>query len=194
MISLQNIPQTSMDLLRLIIVNQMGLDPEKVNIYDEKWTIPPTEDLYIVLEYRSGKLIANRNTFVSTGGDPIEEQDINVLEQITIGVFSKDRSATQRKEEVFMALLSSYAQNLQEKYSFKISRIGPIVDLSTLEGVAMLKRYDIDISVFAWYEKTINPTYLDSFTIKVIDDLGNGKDIIVNIDQTLTNPSLTNPT
>ncbi len=168
MIKLDGIPQTSMDLIRLILVDQMGLAKDRVNIYDEKWKIPPDEELFIVVEYRSGKVIANRNTFVSTGGDPTEVQDINMLEQLTIGVFSRNRSATQRKEEVYMAIMSSFAESLQEKYSFKIARVGAIVDLSTLEGTAMLKRYDIDLSVYAWYEKTVSPNYIEPpFTLQI---------------------------
>lgn len=177
MITLNSVPQTSMDLLRLIIINQLGLDPSRVNVYDEKWKIPNDESLEIVLEYRSGKCIANRNNFISTGSTPTEVQDLNMLEQITVGVFSKNREATQRKEEVLMAILSSFAQGLQEQYAFKIARVGPITDLSALEGTAMLKRYDIDLAVYAWYTKTITPGYIASYTIQVIADIGGGKEI-----------------
>ncbi len=186
MIELQNVPQTSMDLLRLIIINQMGLAKDRVNIYDEKWKIPPDDDLFIVLEYRSGKCIANRNTFI--GEDETEVQDVNMLEHITVGVFSRNRTATQRKEEVLMAILSSYAQGLQEKYAFKIARAGSIEDLSALEGTAMLKRYDIDLTVFAWYTKTISPDYFSSYRLQVIVDT-NGSEITRNIDQFLVEPT-----
>lgn len=188
MIELDNIPQTSMDLIRLILVDQLELDKERVNIYDEKWKIPPDDELFIVVEYRGGKCIANRNIFVSTGGDPVEQQEINMLERITVGIFSRNRSSTQRKEEVLMAVLSSFAQGLQEKYSFKIARIGPIDDLSALEATAMLKRYDIELSVYAWYSKTITPGYINAFTIKVIADVG-GAEMIENITQELTDPT-----
>ena len=176
MIEINNTPQTSTDLLRMILVEQMDLDQEKVNIYDEKWKIPPDDDLFIVLEYRAGKCLANRNTFVSTGGDPEEHQDLNMLEDIIIGIFSRNRSATLRKEEVLMALISSYAQSLQEKYSFKILRAGRIQDLSELEGSAMLKRYDIEVRVFAWYKKVITPGFIKPpYRLKVLaNDAGDG--------------------
>lgn len=176
MIEFDNEPQTSMDLIRLILVNQMNLKPERVNIYDEKWKIPPDDELFISIEYRNGRTLANRNSFISTGSDPIESQDVNMLENIIVGVFSRNRSATQRKEEVLMAMMSSYAQSLQEKYAFKISRAGTIEDLSSLEGSAMLKRYDIDLTVYAWYQKLIVPGYIEPpFTVKVIaNDPGAG--------------------
>lgn len=191
MISLQGIPQTSMDLIRMILVNQFSdIDQSHINIYDEKWKIPPYEDLFMTVEYRSGKCLANRNTFVSTGGDPLEYQDVNMLENIVVGVFSRDRSSTQRKEEVLMGIMSSYAQSLQEKYSFKIARIGNIEDLSALEASAMLKRYDISLMVYAWYEKVITPGYIGPpFTVKVIaNDPGNGE-MINQFTQFTTQPT-----
>ena len=189
MITLNGTPQTSMDLIRLILVNQMGLDPTKVNIYDEKWKIPPYDDLFIVVEYRNGKVIANRNTFV--GATQTEVQDLAMYEDIVVGVFSRNREATQRKEEVLMAILSSYAESLQEKYSFKIARAGMIEDLSALEGSAMLKRYDIGLKVYAWYEKIITPGFIQPpFTVKVIaNDPGTGE-IINQFTQFLTQPTL----
>lgn len=176
MIEINNTPQTSMDLLRMILVDQMCLDPDRVNIYDEKWKIPSIDDLFIVLEYRRGKCIGNRNTFISTGGEPEEHQNLNMLEDITIGVFSRNRSATQRKEEVLLAIMSSYAQSLQEAYAFKIARAGIIQDLSELEGSAMLKRYDIEVRVFAWYKKIITPNYISPpYILKIYaNDPGDG--------------------
>ncbi len=126
MIAINSVPQTSMDLIRNIIVAQMCLKPERVNIYDEKWKIPTDEELFITIEYRNGKCISNRNIFISDGEPPTEEQNVNMLENITVGIFSRDRSATQRKEEVLMGIMSSYAQSLQEKFSFSIARIGNI--------------------------------------------------------------------
>lgn len=189
MIKSNGIPQNSLDLLRLILINQMSLEPDRVNIYDEKWKIPAFEDLFITLEYRNARCISNRNTYVSTGGDPVEEQDVNMLENITVGVFSRDRSATQRKEEVLMAIMSMYAQSLQEAYAFKIARVGSIDDLSSLEGSAMLKRYDINLTVFTWYQKIISAKYISPpFLVRITaNDPGIGK-ITNQFTQLLTQP------
>jgi hypothetical protein len=190
MISLNNIPQTSLDLIRLILINQIDIAPERVNIYDEKWVQPPNDDLFITLEFRNSRCLANRNTLITAGGTTVESQDVNMLENVTVGVFSKNRSAAQKKEEVLMAIGSSYAQQLMEKYAFKISRIGTIEDLSALEGSAMLKRYDVNLTVYAWYQKVITPGYIaPPYTIKVIaNDPGNGE-MIQNITQFTTQPT-----
>ncbi len=189
MISIDGVPQTTLDLLRTILINQMPMREDRVNIYDEKWKIPPDEEMFITLEYRNSKAISNRNTFVS-GSTPSEVQDVNMLENITIGIFSRNRSAMQRKEEVLMAVMSSYAQSLQEAYAFKVSRIGSIEDLSALEATAMLKRYDVNLTVYAWYQKVVTPGYIaPPFSVKVIaNDPGNGE-MINQFTQFTTQPT-----
>lgn len=177
MMTLNNLPATSMDLIRLILINQMNMKPERVNIYDEKWIIPNHDELEITIEYRNGKMIANRNIFDASSGSPVEWQELNMLESIVVGVFSRNLEAQLRKEEVLMAVKSQYAQYLQEQYAFKIARAGQIQDLSVLEGPAMLKRYDIELSVYAWYERTLTVgAMIPPCNIKVIaNDRGNGE-------------------
>ena len=162
MINFNGVPQTSMDLIRLILVNQMSLQPDHVNIYDNKWIVPNYDEMFIVVEYRSGKNIGNNNRFINSPlfQEPIEVQTVNMLEKIVVGVFSRNDEAQLRKEEVLMSIFSSYAQLMQEEYAFKICRAADIEDLSTLEGAAMLKRYDIELSVYAWYSRTIKPGFI----------------------------------
>lgn len=191
MIRLDGVPQTSMDLIRLILIEQMCMKPERVNIYDEKWIIPPYENLFITIEYRNGKTLGNNNYFVNetTESDPVECQVVNMLENIVVGVFSRNREATQRKEEVLMSIMSNYSQYIQESYGFKIARAGQIEDLSALEGTAMLKRYDIELSVYAWYKRLIVPGYIKPpFTLQVNVDGGNGV-IQRDVTQFLTQPN-----
>lgn len=192
MISLDGVPQTSMDLIRIILIDQMCMKPERVNIYDEKWIIPPHENLFITIEYRNGKTIGNNNYFVNSAdsGAPVECQVVNMLENIVVGVFSRNREATLRKEEVLMSIMSSYSEYIQESYGFKIARAGQIEDLSALEGTAMLKRYDIELNVYAWYKRLLIPGYIaPPFTLQVtVNDSGNGE-IQRDITQFLTPPN-----
>ena len=186
-----NEPKNSLDLIRMICKSQMNLQDDHVSIYDQKWVIPPYDDLFLVVEYRNGKTLMNRNYFDNSTGTPQEVQTVNMLENIVVGVFSRNNEALWRKEEVFMALASSYAQFIQEQYAFKIARCGTIQDLSSLEGTASLKRYDIEIQSYAWYEKIISPNYINPpFTLQVIaNDLGNGE-IKQNVTQFTTVPIL----
>lgn len=178
MISINGAPQTTMDIIRLILINQMCLAQDRVNIYDNKWVTPDYEEMFIVVEYRSGKNIGNNRRFINESDFqvPIEVQTVNMLEKIVVGVFSRNDEAQLRKEEVLMAIMSSYAQLMQENFAFKICRSADIEDLSVLEGAAMLKRYDIELSVYAWYTRTIKPGYLiPPFNIQVTaNDQGTG--------------------
>ena len=182
MITIENVPQTSMDLIRLILINQMGMKQDRVAVYDEKWKIPDDEEMFITIEYRNSKTIANRNIFDGTSTPPVEYQELNMIETIVVGVFSRNNESQWRKEEVLMAIRSQYAQLMQEQFSFKIAMAGNIQDLSVLEGAAMLKRYDIELMVFSWYEKKVTPGYMTPpLALKVIaNDRGNGE-IIRNV-------------
>lgn len=162
MISINGVPQTTMDLIRMILINQMNMQQDRVNIYDNKWVVPDIEDMFITVEYRSAKTLGNNTIFCNnaTANAPTEVQVINTLEKIVVGVFSRNDEAQLRKEEVLMAIHSSFSQLFQESYGFKIAKAADIEDLSILEGAAMLKRYDIELSVYAWYVKTVKPGYL----------------------------------
>lgn len=163
MVSIDGVPQTSMDLIRIILVNQMNMDPQFVNIYDNKWVVPNIEDMFITVEYRNGKTIANNSVFVndSPTSTPTECQVVNMFEKIVVGVFSRNQEAQLRKEEVLMSIRSQYAQLMQETWAIRIAQNADIEDLSALEGTAMLKRYDIELNVWAWYVRKITPGYLN---------------------------------
>lgn len=190
MIKIEGVPQTSMDLIRLILINQMKMRQDRVNIYDNKWVIPDHDEMFITIEYRTGKMIANRNLFDGTQTPPVEYQELNMLETIVVGVFSRNDESQYRKEEVLMSIKSQYAQLMQETFTFKIARAGDIEDLSELEGAAMLKRYDIELMVYAWYERQVLPGYMvPPLNIQVIaNDRGIGE-IKANVQQLLTLPT-----
>lgn len=158
----------TIDLIRSIIVRELTIDGERVNMYNQEFTIPTDDRLFIVIQYKASPIIvSSRNTQEIINGLYTEVQDINTIEDITIGLFSKNLEALQRKEEVIMALSSIYSRQIQEEYSFKISSNPAIQDLSFLEGPAMLTRVDIDIRVNAWYNKTKTAEYLESTLLYV---------------------------
>jgi len=158
----------SIDYIRNIIIEEMELEEDRVYIYNQKFTIPKDDELFIVLEYNGApKVISNRNYMDMTEEPPVEVNDLNMQERIVVGVFSKNESALQRKEEVLMAIHSIYSQNVQEQYSFRIFRSSVIEDLSFLEASALLYRFDIPLIVNAWYKKTKEKTYYEVFQTQV---------------------------
>lgn len=151
------------DILRDILIREMELAKDRVVVYNQKLKIPEDEFLFVVVEYKFSKTLSNRSV-VFTSGSTSEIQDVNMQEFYTIGIFSSNLEALQRKEEVVMALGSQYSQQMQEKNSFQISRVNPIQDVTDLEPTALLYRFDIDIVVAAWYTKTKAADYYNQFT------------------------------
>jgi hypothetical protein len=159
----------SLACLRKIFLQELELDDDRINIWNQKFDIPSDENLFIVLSYQPSKVIANRNTvkYNPTTSEYEEIQDVNVQEHITVGIFSRNLDALNRKEEVLMAMASVYSQQLQEKYSFKIARIAPIEDLSVLEATALLYRFDIPLVIFSHYQKIKTVEYFETFDVEV---------------------------
>lgn len=166
----------TIDLIRDIMVKELELDDERVNMYNQKFIIPPVDGLFVIIQYKgTPKVLSSRNSFKDEEGVFKEIQDVNTLEDIAISLFSKNLEALQRKEEAVMALYSIYSQQVQEENSFKIFRNPKLADLSFLEGAAILNRADIDIQVLAWYQKVKEAAYI------------NPKDVYVTVNDGLPN-------
>ena len=179
-----NSNQLTLDLVRDILVKELGLDDERVNIYNQKWKIPPTEGLYIVVEYRgSPKILSSRNGKASNGLELEEHQEVNALESLSIILFSKDLSALQMKERAVMALYSVYSQQIQESNGFKIFRNPTVVDVSEAEASARLYRFDIEVKVLAWYTNVKATDFFDSHKVRVLVNDG-----VPDVDEEFTIP------
>ena len=161
------VDKTSLDLIRSILVKEMALDPEHVMIYDENFKIPSYRDMFIAVEYKSATVLSVRSKYNDLTDK--EEQDINMKEEITLSIMSRDSSAFSRKEECLLALSSMYSQQLMEANSFKIFPQQNITDLSQVEGAAIIKRFDINLVAFTWYNKTKAVEFYDSFNGEIWD-------------------------
>ena len=163
--------QGAIDLIRDILVEEFELDDDRVIIYDERTKLPTDEGLFILVAATGDpRVISNRNIPVPLTSSMSEDQQVNLQEQITISVMSRNFEATYRRWEVFAALKSIYAQQVQEEQAFKIFPNGSISDLSALEGAAMLKRYDCNVTTFTWYSKTKVVDYYEHFSAEITTD------------------------
>ena len=94
-----------------------------------------------------------------------------VRKEIGIDVMSENDEARQRKEEVLMALVSTYSQNKQEENGFRIFRMPlTFIDISQAEGETMMKRFRINIVVHVKYTKTNTIAFYDAFGYNIIKD------------------------
>jgi hypothetical protein len=160
---IDNTPQTSLDLLRDIVMTEMDLADDRVFIYNPKFRLPTFDDLFVVIEFKNSQVMSSRTITTGTGINYRQIQDVTSRESIAIDIFSRNTSALYRKEEVIMALTSIYAQQIQEIYGFKLFRIAPIENLSDVEGGARLYRFEIPVVLHAWYTKEKPVDFYDTF-------------------------------
>ena len=97
-------------------------------------------------------------------------------ETLSIDILSANSEARTRKEEIAMALNSTYSQQQQELYSIKISNLpNSFIDLSGVEASRRLNRYNISFNVFSWRTKEKSIDYFDTFFYQLYAD---GKEIV----------------
>lgn len=160
------------DYLRDIIVHETGLADARVNKFNQKYNHPDDEGCFITLAQRSFKPygFTSEESFNVKQG-MLNESVVNVQEKITIGIYSKDKSAFMMVIKVMMALSSYYAQVQQERNGFQISSIPrEAQNLSDLEATALLNRFDMDVLVLSAYSNTQIIEYFETFDVHVRAD------------------------
>ena len=157
---------STLDVIKQIIDEQMNMPIGRVFAYNSNVNLPEDSELFIPLYYAERKPIANNSKMVTTAQGVEEHQSINRVEDVIIALISRDTSARDRVQEVFLALNSYFAKDLQSKNKLHISWIGEAYDKSFLEATSMLNRFDIRIRVFRSYEKINNIDYYDKFSFE----------------------------
>lgn len=161
-------------ILRDIIKTQLSLTDQDLWLYNQDFKIPQTSGLFVVLEKVNSTTFANNNRFVENDTeDGINEvQTINNQDKIAIELFSKDRTAQTRQDEVKMALNSYFARQQYEIYQFRVAKINnPFINISAAEGTGMLSRFRLTVTVLSWTERIAAVPFYDSnFTATVKTD------------------------
>ena len=158
-------PQNSVaGLLVDIIQNQTGLDRQNVLQYNQKWNLPPDSGMHVTVQFLGSNTISNRSGVENRGDAGFwEVQDLNTQEMYQIAVMSRDMTAPLKRQLVLMALASIYAQQIQEKNNFYIAPVMNFVDVSEIEGTAILYRYAITVTTQAWYHTERKVDYYNEF-------------------------------
>ncbi len=145
---------STIEILSLLIEQQMRLKPGVSQIYNQKRRLPPAEGFFIDVAILGDVPFGVNKRYVN---DPattnlVEQQTINQQELVQIDIFSFDQSARLKKLGIIFALNSTQAQQLSEKFAFKIARIPTsFVDASEVEGNARLNRYSITFAILRAY-------------------------------------------
>ena len=149
-----------------------------------------TDKLQITVSTFNSKVYANRKEFYTkiinqtvtdenTGEQTIvqipeyhEIVHLNDKRSIQIDIYSRNNEARQRLAEVQMALSSTMAEQLQDKYQFRIGKISDAINLSGLDGGSDVNRYTIRLNCLCWYENDKKIDYYDKFSFEGYDENG----------------------
>jgi hypothetical protein len=159
-----------------ILAHEMDLANGQIMLTNERYNIPETEGLYMAVSYLSAKPIGNVDVSISNGAGPTdgmtEKQSVTMFYQVQIDLMSFDSSARTRKEEVFMALRSLYAEAQMELNTMQIAAqpVG-FTDISSLEETKYLNRYAVTVNVTALVTKQKAVTdYYNTFPAQFTDE------------------------
>ena len=144
---------STLDILKQIIDNEMQMPENRVWAYNADMDLPKDSNLFIILFLAEQKPISNTSKYVSTDSGMEEHQSVNIKEEITISLVSKNTQARDRAHEAVLALNSLYSKQLQAQNKMHIFILGNVYDASFLEGTSMLNQWDLRIRVFKSYVK-----------------------------------------
>lgn len=131
-----------------------------------------TEKLQITVSTLSNQLYSNRRYYY----EEIDENNmthlfervcLNINKQMQIDCYSRNNEARQRYYEISTALNSTLAQQLQEKYSFKIATITNTNNMSGFDGGSDINRYVTRFTCFTHEEKVKEVDYYKKFETTV---------------------------
>ena len=163
------------NLLVKLIREQLQLDNNHVVTYNQRIPIPPDDSIFVAVGLLGDKPYGHKISYeeglvpASEVGEPAtvvlnEVQTQNVQQIYSIQIMSRNNDARARRQEILFALNSTQAEQLQEKYGFKIANI-PVTfnDASIVEGASRLTRYAITFNELTAFSRIIPVNYYDNF-------------------------------
>lgn len=151
-----------------------------VTIYAQNIKLFNTDKIQITIKTLTAHDYSNRIEYIENpeptdpdGKDALlEVQDINQSRMMQVDIYSRNNEARQRFWEVSAALKSTYSQQMQDKYSFKIGTITNDINLSGLSGGSDINRYTLTFNVLVHYQKSKPIDYYDKFQIDSYTEQG----------------------
>lgn len=159
-------------LLCDIIQKELELENGQVYLYDQKINVPADEKLYIAVKIGSATPFGSSRKEASDDElGLVEVQTLHVRQTVDIDILSRGTDARERREEVILALKSTYSQTIQEKNGFHIASIpSGFVDLSGIEGAAIPYRFNVSVNLQYKIAKTKQIAYYDQYSDSVITE------------------------
>lgn len=149
-----------------IIQRELELADGRVYVWDQKIMQPTDSGLYVAVSMPSCKPFANVNRYSGTVSESVANQYVSMLATVDIDIISRGVAARDRKEEVILALNSTYAQQQQEINSFYIGKLpagSRFINLSDIDGAAIPYRYRVSVNLQYAVSKAKPIDYFDDF-------------------------------
>ena len=181
----KSIEKIFVDLIQqsLNLPDNYGLDNEGnqipcVSIKSQNLKLYNTPHIQITVSTASSNVFSNRKeyftSFVDNEEQFFERLMLNEQRVMQIDVFSRNNEARERFWEVQASLTSTLAEQMADKYQFRISKISNNFNLSGLDGGSDINRYTIRFNCLTWQEKINQIDYYQTFRTTVqnkADDL-----------------------
>ena len=154
---------TPLFLLCDIIQTYLGLQPGRVYLWDQKIMQPVDSGLYVAVSVPNCRPFGNNVSYDSDGN---ATNTVNMLATIDLDIISRGPAARDQKEQVLMAILSTYSQQQQEANSFFIGRLpagARFTNLSAIDGTAIPYRYKISFNMQYAATSQQAVSYFDQF-------------------------------
>lgn len=155
-------------LIGSILVAFMGIDPARIILKNEKFDAPKDGGIYILIEYDGASGIVGVNAHSNYMANE-ETMSMTSHEKFAIELCGFGQDATDRKNEVPMALKSSIAVRAAEDNNCSIFLAGPSLDLSSIEGSSALRRYRFPVIMSNIERKTVAEKMITEFPAPTIE-------------------------
>ena len=176
----KSIEKIIVDLVQkeLNLPNNWGLDAQGneipcVMIKSQNIKLFNTPNIQITISTLRNRLFSNRlehrQEVIQDVTKYYEDIYINEDRTMQIDVYSKNNDARDRFPEVQACLGSTYAEQLQDKYQFRIGKISDAVNLSGLDGGSEINRFTIRFQCLTWSKYTKEVEYYQSFRTQARD-------------------------
>lgn len=148
-----------------VIQAEMVLADDQVYLFDQKFTVPNDERIYIALGVLSAKPFGVSRSYDGSGLGLGEIVSVNMQATLSIDIMSRSEDALVRKEEVILAMMSTRSQQAQEALGYMLARLpSSFVNISEIDGAAIPYRFNISVNVQYFVKKTQSVDYYDDFT------------------------------
>lgn len=122
-----------------------------------------TPHIQITVSTLSNRVFSNRKDFIENEDGYFEKVYLNEHRQMQIDVYSRNNEARERFYEVQASLGSTLAEQLSNKYQFRIGKISNSFNLSGLDGGSDINRFTIRFDCLSWQEKVTKVDYYNTF-------------------------------